>query len=152
MRKREEIKNRKEYAMLQTGAKYMDRYHIDGIIGLVPYVGDYFSAVALIPFVYVTLFVIKSVPLTLAVINNCLRDILIGMIPFMIGNIIDFFHKSNLQSMNMIIGYVEGDKETVKAVRRSALLSVIIMVILITLIVLMAILLVKLGAWIVSLF
>lgn len=152
MRNREEIKNRKEYAMLQTVAKYMDRYHIDGMIGLVPYVGDYFSAVALIPFVYVTLFVIKSVPLTLAVINNCLRDILIGMIPFMIGNIIDFFHKSNLQSMNMIIGYVEGDKETVKAVRRSALLSVIIMVILITLIVLMAILLVKLGAWIVSLF
>ena len=152
MRNREEIKNKKEYAMLQTVAKYMDRYHIDGMIGLVPYVGDYFSAVALIPFAYVTLFVIKSVPLTLAVINNCLRDILIGMIPFMIGNIIDFFHKSNLQSMNMIIGYVEGDKETVKAVRRSALLSVIIMVILITLIVLMAILLVKLGAWIVSLF
>ncbi len=152
MRNREEIKNRKEYAMLQTVAKYMDRYHIDGMIGLVPYVGDYFSAVALIPFAYVTLFVVKSVPLTLAVINNCLRDILIGMIPFMIGNIIDFFHKSNLQSMNMIIGYVEGDKETVKAVRRSALLSVIIMVILITLIVLMAILLVKLGAWIVSLF
>lgn len=152
MRNREEIKNRKEYAMLQTVAKYMDRYHIDGMIGLVPYVGDYFSAVALIPFAYVTLFVVKSVPLTLAVINNCLRDILIGMIPFMIGNIIDFFHKSNLQSMNMIIGYVEGDKETVKAVKRSALLSVIIMVILITLIVLMAILLVKLGAWIVSLF
>lgn len=152
MRNREEIKNKKEYAMLQTVAKYMDKYNLDGIIGLVPYVGDYFSAVALIPFVYVTLFVIKSVPLTLAVINNCLRDILIGMIPFMIGNIIDFFHKSNLQSMNMIIGYVEGDKETVKAVRRSALLSVIIMVILITLIVLMAILLVKLGAWIVSLF
>lgn len=152
MRNREEIKNKKEYAMLQTVAKYMDKYNLDGIIGLVPYVGDYFSAVALIPFAYVTLFVIKSVPLTLAVINNCLRDILIGMIPFMIGNIIDFFHKSNLQSMNMIIGYVEGDKETVKAVRRSALLSVIIMVILITLIVLMAILLVKLGAWIVSLF
>lgn len=152
MRNREEIKNRKEFAMLQTVAKYMDRYNLDGIIGLVPYVGDYFSAVALIPFAYVTLFVVKSVPLTLAVINNCLRDILIGMIPFMIGNIIDFFHKSNLQSMNMIIGYVEGDKETVKAVRRSALLSVIIMVILITLIVLMAILLVKLGAWIVSLF
>ena len=152
MRNREEIKNRKEYAMLQTVAKYMDRYHIDGMIGFVPYVGDYFSAVALIPFVYVTLFVVKSVPLTLAVINNCLRDILIGMIPFMIGNIIDFFHKSNLQSLNMIIGYVEGDKETVKTVRRSALLSVIIMVILITLIVLMAILLVKLGAWIVSLF
>ena len=152
MRNREEIKNKKEYAMLQTVAKYMDKYNLDGIIGLVPYVGDYFSAVALIPFAYVTLFVIKSVPLTLAVVNNCLRDILIGMIPFMIGNIIDFFHKSNLQSMNMIIGYVEGDKETVKAVRRSALLSVIIMVILITLIVLMAILLVKLGAWIVSLF
>lgn len=152
MRNREEIKNKKEYAMLQTVAKYMDKYNLDGIIGLVPYVGDYFSAVALIPFAYVTLFVVKSVPLTLAVINNCLRDILIGMIPFMIGNIIDFFHKSNLQSMNMIIGYVEGDKETVKAVRRSALLSVIIMVILITLIVLMAILLVKLGAWIVSLF
>ena len=152
MRNREEIKNRKEYAMLQTVAKYMDRYHIDGIIGLVPYVGDYFSAVALIPFAYVTLFVVKSVPLTLAGLNNCLRDILIGMLPVMIGNSIAFFHKSNLQSMKKIIGYVEGDKETVKAVRRSALLSVIIMVILITLIVLMAILLVKLGAWIVSLF
>lgn len=70
MRNREEIKNRKEYAMLQTVAKYMDKYHLDGMIGFVPYVGDYFFAVALIPFVYVTLFIVKSVPLTLAVINN----------------------------------------------------------------------------------
>ena len=28
MRNREEIKNRKEYAMLQTVAKYMDKYHL----------------------------------------------------------------------------------------------------------------------------
>lgn len=152
MRNREEIKNRKEYAMLQTVAKYMDRYHIDGMIGFVPYIGDYFSAVALIPFVYVTLFVIKSVPLTLAVINNCLRDILIGMIPFMIGNIIDFFHKSNLQSMNMIIGYVEGDKQMIKAVKRSALLSLIVMIILIILIVLMALLVAKVIGWFIGLF
>lgn len=152
MRDREEIKNRKEYAMLRNVAKYMDKYNIDGIIGLVPYAGDYFSAVALIPFAYVTLFVVKSVPLTLAVINNCLRDILIGMVPFMIGNIIDFFHKSNLQSLNMIIGYVEGDEKVVKQVKRSAMLSFIVMIVLIVLIVLMAILVGKLIGWIIGLF
>lgn len=152
MRNREEIKNRKEYVVLRNVAKYMDRYYIDAAIGFVPYVGDYFSAVALIPFAYVTLFVVKSVPLTLAVINNCLRDILVGMIPFMIGNIIDFFHKSNQQSLNMIIGYVEGDEKVVKAVKRSATLSFIVMIILLILIVLMAILVAKIIGWFIGLF
>lgn len=152
MRDREEIKNKKTYAVLQEVAKYMDRYYIDAAIGFVPGIGDYFSAVALIPFVYVTLFVVKSVPLTLAVINNCLRDILLGMIPFQIGNIIDFFHKSNSQSLNMILGYVEGDQKIVKEVKQNAVIAGIIMIVLIILIILMAILITKIISWVIGLF
>lgn len=152
MRDREEIKNKKTYAVLRNVAKYMDKYYIDAAIGFVPYVGDYFSAVALIPFAYVTIFVVKSIPLTLAVVNNCLRDILIGMIPFQIGNILDFFHKSNSQNLNLIIGYVEGDKKIINEVKRKAAVAVAVMILLIVLIILMAILVVKLTAWLWGLF
>lgn len=31
--------------------------------------------------------VIKSIPLTLAVLNNAFRDVLMGMIPFFVGDV-----------------------------------------------------------------
>ena len=103
------------------------------------------------PFVYFTLVVARSVPLTLAVINNTLRDVLVGMVPFFIGNVLDFFYRSNLRNLKMIIGFVNGDSRIVGEVNRKALGAVAMMIVLLGLIAAMAVLLVKLGGWLVSL-
>ena len=69
--------------------RYMDRYYLDALIGVIPGWGDAIALICVVPFVYFSSRVIKSIPLTLAVINNALRDILLGMIPFFVGDIID---------------------------------------------------------------
>lgn len=152
MRSREELKRHPMFMTLERIALYMDKYYIDGIIGLVPTVGDVFSALCTVPFVYFTLVVARSVPLTLAVINNTLRDILVGMIPFFVGDVLDFFYRSNSRNLKMIIGFVNGEQRIVHEVNRKAWQSAAVMIAFVALIVLMAVILVKLGAWIVSLF
>lgn len=152
MKTREELLRHPVYVSLKSIARYMDRYYIDGILGLIPGIGDIISAASMVPFAWFSLFVVKSVPLTLAVVNNALRDILIGMIPFAIGDVTDFFYRSNTRSLKMIIGFVENDRAVVTQVNRKALQAAAAMALLIVLIALMAILLVRLGAWLVSLF
>lgn len=151
MRDRQELKQHPMFVTLERIARYMDRYYLDGVIGLVPGVGDIFSALCTVPFVYFTLVVVRSVPLTLAVINNTLRDVLVGMVPFFIGNVLDFFYRSNLRNMKMIIGFVNGDSRIIGEVNRKAVESVAVMILLLGLIVLLAVLLVKFGGWILSL-
>jgi len=152
MRNREELKRHPMFVTLERIALYMDKYYIDGVIGLLPAVCDVFSALCTVPFVYFTLVVARSVPLTLAVINNTLRDILVGMIPFFVGDVLDFFYRSNSRNLRMIIGFVNGEQRIVRDVNRKAWQSVAVMIILIALIVLMIVLLMKLGTWVVSLF
>ena len=135
------------FVTLERISRYMDKYYLDGVIGLVPAVGDVFSALCTVPFVYFTLVVVRSVPLTLAVINNTLRDVLVGMVPFFVGNVLDFFYRSNSRNLHMIIGFVNGDKRVVGEVNRKAVQSAVVMIVLIALIVAMIVLLAKLGAW-----
>ena len=90
------------YQAMQTVTRYMDRYYLDALIGLVPGWGDVITVLSVLPFVYFSTKVIRSVPLTLAVLNNGLRDVLLGMIPFFVGDIIDVFHRSNVQNMQMV--------------------------------------------------
>ena len=68
--------------------RYMDRYYLDALIGVIPGWGDAIALLSVVPFVYFSLRVIRSIPLTLAVLNNALRDVLMGMIPFFVGDII----------------------------------------------------------------
>ena len=82
------------------------------------------------PFIYVTLFKVKSIPLTLAVIYNYLVDILLGSIPFFIGDAIDFFSKAHVKNLNLITRYAEGDKKTRRQVRSKALLTAILIILL----------------------
>ena len=82
--------------------RYMDRYYLDALIGIIPGWGDAIALLSVVPFVYFSSRVIKSIPLTLAVLNNALRDVLMGMIPFFVGDVIDFFHRANIQNMQMI--------------------------------------------------
>ncbi len=36
------------------------------------------------------------------------------------GDIIDFFHRANIQNMQMILGFVEGDEAVIKQVNQRA--------------------------------
>ena len=131
--------------------RYMDRYYLDALVGIIPGWGDAIALLCVVPFVYFSSRVIKSVPLTLAVLNNALRDVLLGMIPFFVGDIIDVFHRANTRNMEMIQGFVDGDETVIKQVNQRALQSAIILVVLLLLIALMAWLLISFGSYLFSL-
>ena len=84
--RRELLKNSRIYHWMRNVARYMDQYYLDGIAGLVPGgVGDTAAGLFALVHVYFSLFKLRSIPLTLAIANNVLRDILMGLLPFFIG-------------------------------------------------------------------
>ena len=132
-RREKEIRNlkvSKAYKFISTVTTLADKYFLDALLGLVPSVGDLVSSIFGLPFIYVTLFKVKSIPLTLAVIYNYLVDILLGSIPFFIGDAIDFFSKAHVKNLDLITHYVEGDKKTIRQVRSKALLTAFLIIIL----------------------
>lgn len=108
------------YRFVRTLTHWLDRYGLDGLIGLIPIVGDSASIITALPFIYISAFKVKSCPLTLAIIFNALYDSLIGLIPFWIGNILDFFNKSNAKNYRLIESYVNGDKAIINEVNNKA--------------------------------
>ena len=125
-----ELKSSKAYKFISTITILADKYFLDALLGFVPSVGDLVSSIFGLPFIYVTLFKVKSIPLTLAVVYNYLVDILLGSIPFFIGDAIDFFSKAHVKNLNLITRYVEGDKKTIRQVRSKALLTAFLIIIL----------------------
>ena len=140
----------KVYKTMGFLTRYMDRYYLDALIGIIPGWGDIIALVCVVPFVYFSLCIIGSVPLTLAVLNNALRDVLVGMIPFFVGDVIDIFHRSNIQNMQMIQGFVDGDEFVIRQVNRRAWQSAIALVVLLLLIILMIWALVCFGSYLYS--
>ncbi|SFB95830.1 protein of unknown function [Xylanibacter ruminicola] len=128
----------------------MDRFYLDAVIGLIPGWGDAVALLCVVPFVYFSMCIIKSIPLTLAVLNNALRDVLLGMIPFFIGDVIDVFHRANMKNMAMIQGFIDGDEAIIKQVNRRALQSAIVLLVLLLLIALMIWALVSFGSYLYS--
>ena len=118
LERRQQLMDNKAYQAMYFLTRYMDRYYLDALIGVVPGWGDILA----------------------------LRDILLGMIPFFVGDIIDFFHRSNKQNMEMVQGFVDGDEATVREVNRRAWQSAAAIVVMLLLIALMVWLLVSLGS------
>lgn len=129
-KKTRNLKESKTYRFLCMITLLADKYFLDALLGFVPSVGDLVSSVFGLPFIYVTLFKVKSIPLTLAVIYNYLVDILLGSIPFFIGDAIDFFCKAHVKNLDLITHYVEGDKKTIRQVRSKALLTALLIIVL----------------------
>ena len=148
----QQAKDSKVYRLMEGLERYMDRYYLDAIIGFVPGWGDAVSLLCAAPFVYFSARVVKSVPLTLAIINNALRDILLGLIPFFVGDIIDVFHRSNVRNMAMVRGFVDGDEAVIRRVNQRAWQAVLALVALLALIGLMIWLLISFGQYLFSLF
>ena len=148
----QQVKDSKVYRLMEGLERYTDRYYLDAIIGFIPGWGDAFSLLCAAPFVYFSARVVKSVPLTLAIINNALRDILLGLIPFFVGDIIDVFHRSNVRNMAMVRGFVEGDETVIRQVNQRAWQAAAVLGLLLALIALMIWLLVRFGQYLFSLF
>lgn len=148
----QQVKDSKVYRLMEGLERYTDRYYLDAIIGFIPGWGDAFSLLCAAPFVYFSARVVKSVPLTLAIINNALRDILLGLIPFFVGDIIDVFHRSNVRNMAMVRGFVDGDQAVIHKVNQRAWQAAAILIALLALIGLMIWLLISFGQYLFSLF
>ncbi len=132
-RKEEKLRELQEsdsYQLISFITTLSDKYFLDPIIGLFPVVGDFITSVVGLPFIYVTLVKVRSIPLTLAVIYNYLIDMLLGCIPFWIGDIIDFFNRAHIKNMQLITHYVQDDKATVNEVNSKALRTAFLIVIL----------------------
>lgn len=132
-RKEEKLRELQEsdsYQLIEFITTLCDKYFLDPIIGLIPVVGDFITSVVGLPFIYVTLVKIGSIPLTLAVIYNYLIDMLLGCIPFFIGDVIDIFNRAHIKNMKLITHYVQDDKATVNEVNSKALRTAFLIVIL----------------------
>ncbi|MBQ0115778.1 MAG: DUF4112 domain-containing protein [Bacteroidales bacterium] len=124
---RRRIEADSDYRMVRGIANIFDNYYLDPILGFIlPGIGDILTSICALPFIWVALVKVRSIPLTIAVISNTLYDILLGLIPFYIGDIIDVFNKSYKKNYRLIVGFVEGDKEIINQVNRKAIVSLII--------------------------
>lgn len=156
--KQQEMMNMPSYRIMVKTSKYMDKYFLDPILGFIlpAGIGDTISSVFAFPFIYYSLCVVKSVPLTLAVIFNILKDVLIGAIPFYIGDLLDVFKRSYVENLRLITGYIEDDKEIINKVNKKAFWTAVFIVVLCWLIYVVISWAIHLGAmardWIVSLF
>ena len=150
LQRRARLMDNQVYQSMQSFTRYMDRFYLDAVIGLIPGWGDAVALLCVVPFVYFSMCIIKSIPLTLAVLNNALRDVLLGMIPFFIGDVIDIFHRANMKNMAMIQGFIDGDEAIIKQVTRRALQSAIVLVVLLLLIALMIWALISFGSYLYS--
>jgi len=117
--RRERIEGSRSYRLIRVIAKWMDNYYLDPLLGLVP-AGDIISAGLIIPYLYVAICKVRSLPLTLALLCNVLMDVATGLIPFWLGDVIDFFNRSYVRNHRLIVGFVEGDKEMIGKVNKRA--------------------------------
>lgn len=151
--KREELMNTAAYRVMDMTAKYMDKYLLDPLIGLLPGgVGDVLSSFLALPFIYFALVRVKSIPLTLAVICNILKDALLGSLPFFIGDVIDVFNRSYIANLKLITGYVNDDRAVIREVNRKAFWSAVLIVVLCILIYFVVKWTIELADWFISLF
>ena len=83
-------------------------------------------------------------------------DLLIGAIPFYIGDVLDVFKRSYVENLKLITGYIEDDKEIINKVNKKAFWTAVFIVVLCWLIYVVISWAIRLGTmaydWIVSLF
>ena len=146
------IRNSVSYKLVHAIALWMDRRLLDPLIGLVlPGFGDALTSVLAVPYLYLSIVKLKSIPLTLAIVCNILLDVLIGIILY-IGVVGDVFKRAFTRNAALIKGYVEGDKAIMQEIDRKAVGMAFLIVILCGLIYAMVLAAVKIVEWIGSFF
>ena len=127
------MEGKRSYRLIKGIARWMDRYFLDPILGFIP-AGDLISAGLILPYLYVAIFQVRSLPLTLALLCNVLIDVAMGLIPFWIGDVLDFFHRSYTKNYELIVGFVEGDEAMIKRVNKRAIWMALLLILLCVLI------------------
>ena len=56
-------------------------------------------------------------------------DVILGMIPFYVGNILDFFNKAYKRNMELVDGWIDGDKQKIEEVKSKAVITAIMIVV-----------------------
>ena len=130
--RKEALRNSKLYHHIKKVTQLADGYYLDFVIGLIPGgFGDILGGLFSLSHVYFGLFKLRSIPLTLALLNNMVRDVFLGMIPFYVGDAIDFFYKSNKKNMALIDGFLNDDKDIIHQVNKKAIQAAIVFFLLI---------------------
>lgn len=142
----EELKESKLFKVIKVMSHIMDDWLIDPLLGLIPYVGDLATPILSLPYLYISIFKVKSPALTIALIYNVLLDCAVGLIPW-IGNILDVFSKSYVENFKLLEGYISNDRKTINTVRRKVAYLIGMIVLLIAIIVALLILIGKLLIW-----
>ena len=146
--RRNAVKTSRAYRLTKHISKWMDRYYIDPIIGLLlPAYGDTVSALLNLPYLYLSALKLRSIPLSLAIAYNMLFDIFVGLIPAL-GDLLDVFNKSYTKNSRLLTGFVEGDRTIIREVNRKALILGALCLLLILLIYLLILLIIQIGSWI----
>lgn len=127
----------------------MDKCYLDPILGFVPMLDSIVGLLCTGVFVYVSLFKLRSLSLTLAVIYNFLRDTAIGLVP-VVGDVADFFCRSYVRNQRLIEGFAYGDKQVIKNVKGQAGKMMLLSVVCTILIVLLCYVAVEIGSFIFS--
>lgn len=136
------------YRLTKSIARWMDRYYIDPIVGFfLPAYGDVVSALLNLPFLYLSILKLRSIPLTLAIIYNMLFDILVGLIPIL-GDFFDVFNKSYTKNSRLLHGFIENDQKIIGEINRKAIWLGFLCFILCLLIYLLTFLAIQIVSWI----
>ena len=144
---RKKVESSRTFRLTKNITRWMDKYYLDPIIGLfLPAYGDALTALLNLPFLYISMFKVKSVALTFAIIYNTLFDILVGLIPAL-GDLLDIFNKSYTENSILLSGFIEDDKKIVSEINRKALWLGILCLILCLLIYLLTLLVIQIGTW-----
>ena len=140
---KEALKKSRLYQQIVTLTRLTDTYQLDAILGLIPGgIGDFVAAFFALAHIFFGAFKLRSIPLTLALLNN----MLLGLLPFYIGNVIDFLYRSNQKNMILIDGFLNDDPFIMHQVNTKARQAAITLVVLVLLIALM----IALLAWLVA--
>ena len=127
---RQKLEHEWSYKTVKGISFLMDKCFADALLGLViPGIGDLLTIVLSLPSIFVALFKVRSIPLTLAVMYNIVLDCFIGLTP-VLGDILDVVYRSYVKNYRLIVGFVEDDKDVIDEVRRSAWKSAILIAIL----------------------
>ena len=82
------------------------RFGFNGILGLIPWVGDLLSLILSLYILWVGMELRLPVVKIIDMSRNILINFAIGLIPIA-GDYIDFFHKANLENMRIIKEHVK---------------------------------------------
>lgn len=118
-KRREALKESRSFRLSQQLSRYLDDYYLDGMMGLFPVVGDSVGLGFHAVYLYVSAVKLRSWRLTLVILFNALKDMLIGMIP-VLGMVFDFFYKSNKRNFALIEGFADGNAEIIRQVNKQA--------------------------------